>query len=165
MPDAILLATDGSSPPYEENTPDSLRVLIVEDDPADIFLLKQALLRYAPCLFRVVMTGDSAIDFLENGEGYAPQFRADLVILDINLPGKDGGSVLAHLRANREAWQTAVVVLSSLPEQIQRARVPWGDFYVRKPSDLDEYLRLGTRILDWYKQALADAGQVKSPVL
>ena len=139
----------------DPDTLDALRVLVVEDDPGDIFLLKQALLRRAPCNFRVITTGDSAIAFIKQEEDSKPYFHADLVILDINLPGKDGGDVMAHLRAKRETCRTVVVVLSSLPAEVQRAKVPWADSYLTKPCDLDDYLALGSEIMQCYARGAA----------
>jgi DNA-binding response OmpR family regulator len=137
-----------------------LRILIVEDDPADVFLLKQALLRQAPCTFRVLGTGTSAIEFIDSTDQNRHPFEPDLVILDVNLPGLDGGGVLTHLRANRETCLTVVIVLSSLPSDIQEIRVPWADAYFTKPMDLDDYLALGDDILKCYRDVLTDSGKV-----
>jgi CheY-like chemotaxis protein len=118
-------------------------ILLVEDSPTDAELTREVLLeaRVRSNLY-VVRDGDSAMAFLQRQWPYADSPRPDLILLDLNLPGKDGRAVLAEVKSDDELKQIPVVVLSASPadEDIANAYASRANAYIRKPSDLNEFV-------------------------
>jgi CheY-like chemotaxis protein len=126
-----------------------VRILVVEDNTADVYLLRKALLG-AGLNFEltVIEDGGRAIAFV-GGEGeYAGSPVPDLVVLDLNLPKNDGIQVLEAIRATKRFSNVPVVVTSSSPspparlkdEHLQIVR------YIMKPPDLEDFLQIGTAL-------------------
>lgn len=120
-------------------------VLIVEDNPGDVFLIEEALREHnVECELVVVDDGGKARDYfsrIERGTGRMP----DLILLDLNLPKIPGLDVLRRIRHIPACNGVKVIVVSSseAPRDRQEARELGADDYIRKPSMLDEYLALG----------------------
>lgn len=121
-----------------------LNILIVEDNAGDVFLLKEAL-RRSDIEFHCkhLADGEQAVVYLN-----APDPAPDLVLLDLNLPKRDGWEVLQVLRRSRDLSRTPVVILSSsnAPEDLRRAASVECLIYIQKPSNLDDFLAIGKRI-------------------
>src|SRR5436190_22726560 len=121
-----------------------LRILLAEDNPGDVFLVKEALssnnLTYS---LRTAEDGERALALLQEEE--AGKFTLDLVLLDLNLPKVSGDRVLAHIRGSEQLkWLPVIVVTSSdSPRDRAKAAALGVDYYFRKPSDFDEFLTLG----------------------
>jgi two-component system, chemotaxis family, response regulator Rcp1 len=116
-------------------------ILLVEDSPTDTELVLQAL-REAGVrshLF-VVADGEAAMAFLQRRSPYTRSPRPDLILLDLNLPGKDGREVLAEVKGAQELKQIPVVVLSASPddEDVGNAYAQHANAYLKKPADLGE---------------------------
>lgn len=126
-----------------------LRVMIVEDNRADVYLLKQALHK-AGMNFTAIVFGDgeSAFRYIDGEAGTETNPIPDVAILDLNIPKRDGCEVLAYIRRNPRLRGMAVVVLSSSPQRIMRNRTGQADCYITKPNELDEFLRIGEKIRD-----------------
>src|SRR5687768_7619935 len=120
----------------------SVDILLVEDEPGDARLTKEAL-RDARVLneINIVQDGDQAMNYLRRIGPYANAKRPDLVILDLNLPGKDGREVLQEIKADDELRTIPVVVLStsSAEPDISRAYAAQASCYIVKPVDADKY--------------------------
>lgn len=118
-------------------------ILLVEDNPADVEFAREAL-REAPrgTLLRVVSTGDDALAYLRQQGAYAEAARPDLVILDLNLPGTSGHSVLEAIKASPELRHIPVVVLSgsACPDDVARAYELHANCYVVKPLELPDFM-------------------------
>lgn len=127
-----------------------LNILLVEDNPADVFLLRAAIEAHVSCDFTLIGNGDRAFDFLERRGEYAEAARPDLIVLDLNLPGKDGVEVLDLIRGSAELRDIVVTVVSSSPRDVVQRKAAQADCYFTKPSDLDEFLGVGKKILDCY---------------
>jgi CheY-like chemotaxis protein len=116
-------------------------VLLVEDSPADIELALQAA-REAELQSRlyVVSDGASAMAFLRREWPYQRSPRPGLILLDLNLPGKDGREVLAEVKSSEDLKQIPVVILTGSPndEDVSKAYAHDADAYFEKPADLDE---------------------------
>jgi len=126
-----------------------MNILIVEDNEGDVLLLKEAL-RESGIAFRLkhLADGEQALVYLNErvrGEGVS---APDLVLLDLNLPKRDGWEVLQVLRRSPDLTRTPVVILSSSnsPEDLRRAASAHSLIYIRKPSNLDDFLAIGKRI-------------------
>jgi len=117
----------------------SILVLLVEDDPADARLLIEISKPYpAPLEFHHVTTGDAALAYLRRLETNAGQRRPDVIVLDLNLPGRDGRWVLAEVRSDRLWTQIPVIILTASPadSDVLHAFNFKADAYLRKPVDL-----------------------------
>ena len=122
-------------------------VLLVEDNTADILLLREALRAEAPpCQIQVLTTGEQAWQFFRREEPYTEARRPDLVVLDFSLPGRDGGEIVALIRRTAELDQVPVLMVSSAPSSYIRERAPEADAHWTKPTDLEEFLALGQKI-------------------
>ena len=126
-------------------TDEKLNILLVEDNPGDVRLMREAL--RADGIFEVlhvVTDGDQALRFLQRRSPFENAIRPDLIFLDLNLPKKDGREVLADLKADDDLRRIPVIVLttSEAERDVRNAYNLHANCYVRKPADLDEYMRV-----------------------
>lgn len=111
-----------------------IRILLVEDSPADVRLTQEVLRDLGePADLTVAQDADAALARLRGA-------RPDLVLLDLNLPGKDGRELLAELRSDPDLHPIPVVVLttSGAPDDIQRTYDLAATSYVTKPLEASE---------------------------
>jgi two-component system, chemotaxis family, response regulator Rcp1 len=118
------------------------QVLLVDDNPADVGLAREALAggRHQSCISDVP-DGEEAIAFLHRAGQYANAVRPDLVILDLNLPRKDGRAVLAEAKGDTNLRTIPIVVFSTSRAMLDIARSYelGANCYVSKPGNLDDY--------------------------
>jgi two-component system, chemotaxis family, response regulator Rcp1 len=117
-------------------------ILVVEDNPADVGLLREALRQTSvPYRLRVVADGASAIELLSSCTG--PDCP-DLVILDLNLPRRSGYEVLDVIRSNSMTAAVPVIVMSSSRDEadVERAYDAHANCFIVKPSELEDLLRV-----------------------
>lgn len=128
------------------------RILLIEDNAADISLIKQNLLKHSPnCTFIIARDGEDAMKILKSStEDSVP----DLIILDLNLPKVSGYQVLSFLKSNSLFRQTPVVVFStsSSAEDVRRVYENYGNCYIVKPFDLDEFQSAIQKIWEFWFQ-------------
>jgi CheY-like chemotaxis protein len=120
-----------------------VRILIVEDNPGDVRLLKDALKELkAPVEIRVASDGAEGLRIIFNSNGAAEPWHPDLIFLDLNLPKVGGHEVLARLKADPEKRLIPVIVLSSsrAENDINRAYEAHANAYIRKPTSLDDLM-------------------------
>jgi chemotaxis family two-component system response regulator Rcp1 len=118
-------------------------ILLVEDNPADIRLFKEALKSHGSSVdLSVAMTGEEAISRLRREGMYAGSSRPDFVVLDMSLPGKSGREVLAEMKSDPDLCCVPVVVfsLSGNESDINAAYDLHANCYIRKPVDVAEYM-------------------------
>jgi two-component system, chemotaxis family, response regulator Rcp1 len=119
-----------------------IEILLVEDNPADARLAVEALkdARLSSRL-NVVGNGAKAMDFLLRRGVYTQAPRPDLILLDLNLPGKDGREVLNDVKTDPDLRRIPVVVLttSQAEEDILRAYDLHCNCYITKPLDFNEF--------------------------
>jgi CheY-like chemotaxis protein len=128
-------------------------VLLVEDDPGDVVLIKEAFeFNKVRNALHVVNDGVEAIDFLHRRGAYADVPRPDLVLLDLNLPRKDGREVLEEVKADPDLRRIPVVVLttSEAEEDILRSYDLHANAYVTKPVDFDRFIEVVRLIDDFF---------------
>jgi DNA-binding response OmpR family regulator len=117
-----------------------LEVLLVEDNPGDVLLVRQTLGREPyPINVRVAVDGEQGLQMLESSH-----FKPDLVILDLNIPKVFGLSFLGRYRAEAPV---VVFTVSTNPNDRQRSLELGARAYVEKPDDLDEYCRAVSNII------------------
>src|SRR5580700_5861336 len=129
-------------------------ILLAEDNPADVQLVREALKdREVTCRLHVAADGDQAIQFIARVDRDSTMRCPKLLLLDLHLPGHDGEAVLRCLRASERCGQTPVVILTSSdsPRDREKATANAALHYFRKPATLEQFLQLGdivTKILD-----------------
>jgi len=134
---------------------ETLTIFIVEDNLGDVLLVREALkessLRFE---LRHAADGEEAIQAIRKD-----RLRPDLVLLDINLPKRDGWEVLTEIRSNPETKDIPIVVLSSSgsPEDRERASQNIPSMYIQKPSNLDDFLAVGKIIEGFLRGSLRSA--------
>jgi len=117
-------------------------VLVVEDDPADVFMIEEALAAWhVPTRVHVTSDGQQGTDFLRRRGTYAQAPRPAFVLLDLNMPRKNGFEVLNDIKGDRELAVIPIVVFttSSAQEHVARSYRSHANAYVVKPSTFDEY--------------------------
>jgi chemotaxis family two-component system response regulator Rcp1 len=116
----------------------------VEDNAADVDLVREALEEHSVEGELVIVTdGEEAIAFIESVEA-GRNSRPDLVLLDLNLPRKNGYEVLKVLQSSMQCGRAPVVILSSSDATQDREKATQlGAMYLRKPSRLADFLKLG----------------------
>lgn len=139
----------------------SLRILLVEDSPSDVRLIREAL-KEAPVPVQITLARDGveATEYLHQVEiGLAS--RPDLVLLDLNLPRKNGREVLADVKSSPNLKQIPVLVMTSSrsDDDIAQAYALNANCYITKPGDLQQYVNVVRAIENfWFMTAtLPDA--------
>lgn len=134
-------------------TVEPVQILLVEDNIADVEMTREMLedSKIANEL-HVVGDGDSAIAFLRREGAFAGLARPDLVLLDLNLPGKSGREVLVEVKADADLRTIPVIVMttSSSDADILAAYRAYVNCYIRKPLDLNEFVRVVQTIEDFW---------------
>jgi two-component system, chemotaxis family, response regulator Rcp1 len=133
-------------------------VLVVDDNPADVALFSEALVgsKHRSQLSSVG-DGVEAMAFLNHREKYVNAIRPDLVILDLNLPKKDGLAVLAAMKAGPDLRRIPVVIFSTseLRKDIMRSYEMGANCYVRKPGNLTDFFSAVKAIEEfWFGSAV-----------
>jgi len=131
----------------------AIEILLVEDNPGDVRLTEEAL-KIGKILNRlsVVNDGVEALAFLRREGKYANAPRPDLIMLDLNLPKKDGREVLAEVKSDDDLKRIPVVVLtiSKAEEDILKTYNLHANCYVTKPVDLNQFLTVVKAVEDFW---------------
>lgn len=134
-----------------------LEILLVEDNPADVRLTTEAF-RDSDVRHHLssVSDGVEAMAFLRREGEFSSAPRPDLVLLDLNLPRKDGREVLAELKEDAELRRIPVVVLttSQAERDLTRAYDLHANCYMTKPLDFDRFIAVVTQIRDFWLNAV-----------
>ncbi len=122
-----------------------IEILLVEDNPGDVQLTQIALEDSKISVnLSVAADGVEAIAFLRKQENYTQVPTPDLILLDLNLPRKDGREVLAEIKADQILKRIPVVVLttSGAEEDVLRAYNLCANCYIKKPVDFDQFVKI-----------------------
>ncbi len=132
-----------------------VNILLVEDNPGDVRLTKEAL-RESKLHNDLAVVGDGveALAYLRREGRYADALHPDLILLDLNLPRKDGREVLAEVKADPKLMHIPVVVLTSsqAEQDIVRAYNLHANCYVQKPVDLEQFITVVRSVQDFWFQ-------------
>jgi CheY-like chemotaxis protein len=123
----------------------AVQILLVEDNPGDVRLTQEALKAITLANeLHVVRDGVEAIDYLRRDGQYAAATRPDLILLDLNLPKKNGREVLKEIKRDAALCRIPVVVLttSQAKDDIVRSYDLHANSYIAKPVDLDHFHRI-----------------------
>ena len=138
----IEMAGQGPRESKDGSQPRAIKVLLVEDDEGDVLLTREAFEEFLHNRLDVVNDGDSALAYLRSQPPYQDRPCPDLVLLDLNLPGRDGRDVLSEIKSDESLAHIPVVVLttSSADEDILRSYQLHANAFVTKPVDLDGFI-------------------------
>jgi len=130
-----------------------IEILLVEDNPGDVRLVKETL-KDVKVLnnLSVAKDGVEALDFLHREGDYAEAPHPDLILLDLNLPKKDGRQVLGEIKTDEDLKRIPVVILttSKAEEDILRSYDLQANCYITKPVDLDGFIKVIKAIKDFW---------------
>lgn len=135
-----------------------VNILLVEDNPGDVRLTQEAFKEGNLSVnLDVVMDGVEALDYLKKQGKYADKLTPDLVLLDLNLPKRDGREVLEVIKLDPELRRMPVVVLttSNAEQDIQKSYNLYVNCYINKPVDFDKFFQIIKQIEEfWLKTAV-----------
>jgi CheY-like chemotaxis protein len=130
-----------------------ISILLVEDDPGDVLIMREA---FAENKIRnklnVVSDGESAIAYLRREGDFSAATRPDLILLDLNLPRKNGHEVLAEIKTDAALQRIPVVILttSEAEEDVLRSYDLHANAYVTKPVDFERFLYVVRQIDEFF---------------
>ena len=130
-----------------------IEVLLVEDDEGDVLMTREALAEGKVLNRRsVVNDGVEAVEYLRQNGEYHEASRPDLILLDLNLPKKDGRQVLEEVKADESLRRIPVIVLttSAADEDVLRSYNLHANAYVTKPVDFDRFVDVIRQIDDFF---------------
>jgi CheY-like chemotaxis protein len=119
-----------------------VNVLLVEDDPGDVLMTREAFDEYLHNRLDVVTDGAAALSYLRHEEPYGSVPRPDLILLDLNLPRRDGREVLQEVKSDPALQHIPVIVLttSQAEEDVLRSYQLHANAYVTKPVDFESFI-------------------------
>ncbi len=130
-----------------------VEILMVEDNPADVRLTREAF-KDAKVLnnMSVVGDGEEALLFLRRQGNYSDAPRPDLILLDLNLPKKDGREVLAEIKSDPLLKRIPVVVLTTSEDEkdVLKAYDLHVNAYITKPVNLDQFMKVVEAVEDFW---------------
>src|ERR1700722_8305259 len=130
-----------------------IEILLVEDNPGDIRLIQEAF-RDGEVYSHLNITrdGEQAIAYLRQEGTYSKSPRPAFILLDLNLPRKDGREALAEIKKDQNLRQIPVVILSTSTDvdDVRRAYDLHANCYVPKPIDVDQLVQLGKQLEDFW---------------
>ena len=130
-----------------------VNILLVEDNPADARLIEEVFKDISlNNKIYTVKDGVDAINFLYNLNDFKEAPRPDIILLDLNLPRKDGREVLKEIKGDENLKSIPIVILttSSAREDIIKTYRDHANCYVTKPVDFDEFFKVITAIEDFW---------------
>lgn len=133
--------------------PDEIDVLLVEDDEGDVLMTREAFEHHKlRNTLHVVSDGVEALEFLRREGAHADAPRPGLILLDLNLPRKDGRQVLEEIKSDETLRAIPVVVLttSQAEEDILRSYDLHANAYVAKPVDFERFIDIIRQIDDFF---------------
>lgn len=144
-------------------TPKSIEILLVEDSPTDVLIAREALAE-ARIINTIHVTEDGveAMQFLRREGNYANAVRPDLILLDLNLPRKNGREVLAEIKSDELLKSIPVVVLttSEAEEDVLRSYDLHANCYVVKPVGFENFVNAVRSISDfWFNIVTLPTGE------
>lgn len=132
-----------------------VEILMVEDNPADARLTEEALKEGMLCnRLHLARDGVEAMQFLRKEGAFSDAPRPDVVLLDLNLPRKDGREVLAEIKTDPDLKHIPVVVLttSEAEQDILKSYALHANCYVTKPVDLQRFMEIVHQIETFWLQ-------------
>ena len=134
-----------------------IHILLVEDNEGDVLLIKEAF-QDARIVNNIstVNNGEKAIQFLEMSSPYQDVSLPDLILLDVNLPRKNGLEVLKFIKGSEKLKQIPVIILttSSSEKDISASYKNYANCYITKPVEIDDFLKTVAKIENFWVQLI-----------
>jgi CheY-like chemotaxis protein len=133
--------------------PRPIEVLLVEDDPGDVLMTREAFAEHKLRNYlHVVNNGADAMTFLRKEDPFHDVPTPDLILLDLNLPRMDGREVLAAIKADEALRRIPVVVLttSEAEEDVLRSYNLHANAYVAKPVDFEQFVQVVRQVDEFF---------------
>jgi len=133
--------------------PRTIEILLIEDDPGDVLLTREALKESKLAInLSIVNDGVDALEFLRREGKYTNAMRPQLILLDLNLPKKDGREVLTEVKGDSKLKRIPIVVLtaSRAETDINKCYNLHANAYVVKPVNLDDFLNVVSRTANYW---------------
>ena len=130
-----------------------IEILLVEDSPGDVRLIQEVLKEGKVRInLRVAEDGAEAMDFLRRKGRHADAIRPDVILLDLNLPKKDGREVLAEVKSDEDLKRIPVIILtvSQAEEDILETYDHHANCYITKPIDVDQFIKVMRSFEDFW---------------
>ena len=128
-------------------------VLLVEDDPADVLMTREAFEQHpVRSPLHVVGDGEQALEFLRQSGEFAGAPRPGLILLDLNLPRRNGLEVLADIKSDDDLMHIPVIMLttSQAQEDILRSYKMHANAYISKPLDFEQFTEAVRKIDEFF---------------
>ena len=141
----------------------SINILLVEDNPGDVRLTQEVLKEgKISNKLNVVMDGEEAIFFLKKEGKYKDAPSPDIILLDLNLPKKDGREVLAEIKSDPQLMLIPVIVLTTsfAEKDILSTYAHHGNAYITKPVDFNQFMNVIKTIQDFWLSIVKLPGKV-----
>ena len=131
------------------------QILLVEDNEGDILMTSESIQEYDPaCRIEVARNGQDAIEKLQSYIDDPLLKKPDIILLDINLPRKNGHEVVAFIK--NQPWLATIPVIilttSSAPLDIQRAYQAHANSYLTKPTEADEFNKMVMALVEFWRR-------------
>lgn len=131
----------------------SVEILLIEDNPADARLVAEVLKdSEIKNRIHVIADGVTAMNYLNHEGDFKDSYRPDIIMLDLNLPKKDGREVLKEIKSSPKLRCIPVVILttSSTNEDINQTYIDHANCFITKPVDFDQFLKVVRSIEDFW---------------
>jgi chemotaxis family two-component system response regulator Rcp1 len=131
----------------------AVEILLVEDNPGDVRLTIESLQEARVYNnLHVAQDGIEALEFLHREGSYSDAPRPDMILLDLNLPRKDGREVLAEIKADRNLKRIPVIILTTSQdeEDIFKTYDLHANCYITKPLDFDQFMHVVRSVEDFW---------------
>ena len=145
------------------NAAREIEILLVEDNPGDVLLTKEALLDgKLSNRLNWVKDGAEAMAFLTKQPPFAHAIRPDIILLDLNLPGKNGYEVLSFIKTKEQLKRIPVIILTSSKAEadILRSYDLYANCYITKPVDFEKFLTVVRTIESFWLSVVTLPSQV-----
>jgi CheY-like chemotaxis protein len=134
-----------------------IHILLVEDNEGDLLLIKEAF-QEASIVNNIstVNNGEKAIQFLGKSAPYEDEMSPDLILLDVNLPRKNGYEVLEYVKTNDRLKQIPVIILTTSADDkdILKSYKNYANCFITKPVNVDDFLKTVAKIENFWVQLI-----------
>lgn len=130
-------------------------ILLIEDNEGDILMTSESIQEYDPaCQIEVARNGQEAVEKLQSYIEDPLLKKPDIILLDINLPRKNGHEVVAFIKSQPYLASIPVIILttSSAPLDIQKAYHAHANSYLTKPTEADEFSKMVAALIEFWKR-------------
>lgn len=144
-------------PPASTREKIKMNILLIEDHPGDIMLTQEALKdpQIPKCELFIVSDGEEALNYLNREGAYTGAIIPDLIIMDLNIPKKDGQEVLTYIKQHDRLKTIPVVIFSTSDSgsDVKKSYYLRANCYVTKPVDYDEFVTALSGIVNFWQLA------------